>query len=334
MTYNSVYNQGGPLASREPLYHSEPFWVETNRNPGYQSQVATFVDNYSQICIDLGKTAENELRIATRFDPADYYVIAAEDLSQIVQHYTAIVGRSWLKPRYALGYGQGAYGYDNHEKVVDSVSGYRKADFPLDTMHIDVDLQQDYRTFTVDTREGKFPRPQEMFSTLRQDGVKCCTNITPFINGRKSSDYQTLNEMLERKFFVADERYLERGDNSGHNQRYLSYEDGDRVISDPNVDRPGFDDRYVFTAHFNQSTLEKPIPYHGGISYGKDLGRSGYYPDLNRKLVRDWWGDQYALLIQLGLEFVWQDMTSPSIAKEYGDMKSWVNRFIESGDIR
>ena len=118
------------------------------------------MDNYSHICIDLGKTDESEIRIATRFSPADCYVMAAEDLSQIIQHYTAIVGRSWLKPRYALGYGQGAYGYDSRTKVEHAVNGYRDNYFPLDTMHIDVDLQQDYRTFTVDTREDKFPEPQ------------------------------------------------------------------------------------------------------------------------------------------------------------------------------
>ena len=34
MEYSSVYDQGGPLDDREPLYHSEPFWVETHRHPG------------------------------------------------------------------------------------------------------------------------------------------------------------------------------------------------------------------------------------------------------------------------------------------------------------
>ena len=320
MEYESVYGNG-PLDPREPLYHSDPFWIEANRNPGYRSKTGTFVANYSQICVDLGKTSSNETRVATRFGPADFYVIAEEDISRIIMRYTAIVGRSWLKPRYALGYGQGAYGYDTQQKVKGSAEGYKKSAFPLDTMHIDVDIQEEYRTFTVDTSSQKFPDPEKMFSELKQGGVKCCTNITPFINGEKSESYETLNEMIKIGYYVSDERYLQGTVAGFQDQRYLCYEAGKVVISDPNVDRPGFKDDYIFKNVFNGGPS---VPYHGGVNYGKSLGKSGHYPNLNREEVRDWWGQQYRRLIELGLEFVWQDMTSPSISKEYGDMNSCV----------
>ena len=198
---------------------------------------------------------------------------------------------------------------------------YREADFPLDTMHIDVDIQDEYRTFTVDTSKDKFPQPRKMFSELRKDGVKCCTNITPFINSEESKSYETLNEMIRNNYYVPDERHLQGAVARSQDQRYLCYELGNLIVSDPSVDRPGFKDDYVFEDSFNGG---QSVPYHGGVNYGKNLGRPGYYPDLNRKEVRKWWGKQYRKLIELGLEFVWQDMTSPSIAKEYGDMKSYV----------
>ncbi|KAG8683103.1 hypothetical protein FRC08_014527, partial [Ceratobasidium sp. 394] len=47
MTYSQVYGSG-PLDSREPLYHSEPFWMEVAQHPGHLLKVATFVDNFSQ----------------------------------------------------------------------------------------------------------------------------------------------------------------------------------------------------------------------------------------------------------------------------------------------
>ena len=49
--------------------------------------------------------------------------------------------------------------------------------------------------------------------------------------------------------------------------------------------------------------------------------QAGFYPDLNRKEVRDWWGTLYSHLMDSGLEFVWQDMTTPAIHTSYGDMK-------------
>ena len=321
MEYESVYGDG-PLDSREPLYHSDPFWIEANRSPGYRSKTGIFVANYSQTCVDMGKSSNNETRIATRFGPADFYVIAEHDISEIISHYTAIVGRPWLKPRYALGHGQASYGYDTQQKVEETADGYKKSAFPLDTMHIDIDIQEQYRTFTVDTSAGKFPRPRSMFSDLRKDGIKCSTNITPFINSEACKSYETLNEMISKEYYVPDKRYLHGTVTRFSDQRYLCYESGKVIISDPNVDRPGFGDNYVFEDCFNRG---RSVPYHGGVSYGKNLGKPGYYPDLNREEVREWWGKQYRNLIQLGLEFVWQDMTSPSIAKEYGDMKSCVH---------
>ena len=96
---------------------------------------------------------------------------------------------------------------------------------------------------------------------------------------------------------------------------------GKVIVSDPNVDRPGFKDHYVFEHYFNGEEL---VPYHGGVNYGKNLGKAGYYPDLNWEEVQTWWGEQYKKMIELGLEFIWQVMTSSSIAKEYGDTKSCV----------
>lgn len=84
MTYSSVYNQG-PLDPREPLYHSEPFFLEANGLPNYRSQVATFVDNYSQICMDFSVTNGGEISVGTRFGEMMYWVFAGEDVSEIIR---------------------------------------------------------------------------------------------------------------------------------------------------------------------------------------------------------------------------------------------------------
>lgn len=68
-----------------------------------------------------------------------------------------MVGRPRLKPRYVLGHHQGCkstsllvsivnlissgYGYLTRSDVETAVNGYRQAQIPLDTMHIDVDFQ-------------------------------------------------------------------------------------------------------------------------------------------------------------------------------------------------
>lgn len=319
MRYQNVYGKGA-LDDREPLYHSEPFWIEVDSLPGHKSQIATFIDNYSHICLDVGMTNQNTLRMATRFNSFNCIVTAGDSIQELIQLHTSIVGKPRLKPRYVLGYHQGCYGYDSQNMVLEAVKEYRKCNFPIDGMHIDVDMQDDYRTFTIDKRDRHFPDPIKMFKDLRDLGVKCSTNITPYINCSSSSAYTTLNEGLRKNFFIKDNRNFEDTPASqADQQRYMEFGTGQQYFKRPVSDRPPYfePDTYNFAQVFNKNE-----PFHGGVYYGWGNGHPGHYPNLNNKEVRRWWGQQYKDLFEAGLDFVWQDMTSPCIAEEYGDMKS------------
>ncbi|KAI5919462.1 glycosyl hydrolases family 31-domain-containing protein [Camillea tinctor] len=318
MRYQNVYNKG-PTDDREPLYHSEPFWVEVDSHPGYKSQVSTFIDNYSHICVDLGVNDQGAIRVATRFNSFHAIMVAGDSMQDLIQSYTSIVGKPRLKPRYVLGYHQGCYGYDDQESVLQVVEEYRKCGFPIDGMHIDVDIQDDYRTFTIDTRDKHFPNPVNMFKTLRAKGIKCSTNITPYISCKPSETYSTLNEGLKNGYFIIDDRDIDSSASQPHEQRYQSWSVGNQIFKAPITDKPAYyePDTYDFAQTFNSKQ-----PFHGGVFYGWGNGHPGHYPNLNQKEVRMWWGQQYKYLFECGLDFVWQDMTGPCIAEEYGDMKA------------
>jgi alpha-glucosidase (family GH31 glycosyl hydrolase) len=334
MMYNGVYGKG-PLDEREPLYHSEPFWMELNTHQNMRSKTATFIDNYSQICIDFAKTNGGKIRTGTRFGALHYYVIAGDDIPEIIQYYTSMIGRPKLKPRYILGHHQGCYGYDTEQKVLDRANQYRERNFPLDGIHIDVDLQDEYRTFT--TSPQNFPNAQQMFKTLREKGIKCSTNITPVIKNSDTADktYKTFQTGMQKGFFVKDIRKPDNLLVSAADVRYIKYEGGTRIRMDPSADVNAlalggenfWDPGYSFANCYNSRK-----EYHGGVHYGMGFGTPGFYPDLNRKEVREWWGQQYEDLFKKGLEFVWQDMTTPAVSPSYGDMKGFPFRLMLSSD--
>ncbi|CAE6488097.1 unnamed protein product, partial [Rhizoctonia solani] len=228
------------------------------------------------------------------------------------------------------------YGYDNDGWVRAVVKRYRDIGFPLDGMHIDVDFQRGYRTFTVD-ENGAFPNPQGLLSDLRSQGVKCSTNITPFINAWPDPNgipYSTLDEGLANDYFIKDKRYTaEGGPSNANDDRYMVYRSSRRdewVAADPNQEP-----KNNYNPPDTQplaDTWNTGKPFRGGVYYGADLGKPGHYPDLNSRDVRIWWGKQYQHLIDLGLEFVWQDMTSPCIGAAYGDMKSIPFRLLVTSD--
>lgn len=57
-----------------------------NSNPEHKNVTATFVDNYSQIAVDFGKTNSGYLKIGTRFNAMDVYLITADTVPEIVKY--------------------------------------------------------------------------------------------------------------------------------------------------------------------------------------------------------------------------------------------------------
>lgn len=170
--------------------------MEVAQHPGHLLRVASFVDNFSQVCLDIGSKNNGTVRVATRFNSLQLFVVIGDTVGNVITTYTSIVGRPTLKPRYVLGYHQGCYGYDTPQKIWDAVNGYKNVGFPLDGLHIDVDFQNNYKTFTVN--ENVFPNPKQLLTDLRNQGIKCSTNITPFINGDNDPNYNTLQTALDK----------------------------------------------------------------------------------------------------------------------------------------
>jgi alpha-glucosidase len=316
MRYRQVYNQG-PLDCREPLYHSDPFFLEFNVLQDKDSVNAIFIDNPGQLFVDIGYLNSNRYMFGSRFGDIDYYFFMGDTPADVIESFTSIVGRSRLKPRYCLGYHQGCYGYDSRSAVEWAVNKYREYNIPLDGMHIDVDIQHNYQTFTID--ESKFPNPKEMFTQLKKKGIKCSTNITPVISNQ-DMNYSTYKEALDKGYFVEDQRYEPDDPDS---KKYQLYGGGYEYQSNQND----------YVEGFNSGQ-----PYIGGVYYGDDisgkqLGTAGHYADLGRSEVRKWWGTQYQYLFEMGLEMVWQDMTTPAIRDFRGDMKGFPFKLLVTDDF-
>lgn len=336
MRYRQVYNHG-PLENREPLYHSEPVFYEFNGVPGSRNVNAVFLDNVSQVLMDVGYANSGRYMIGTRFGDMDYYLFLGEDPKNILDSFTAFVGRPELKPRYALGYHQGCYGYECAADLKWSVERHRAWGIPLDGLAVDVDLQENYRTFTIqwDYQKNKnapyeqtFPSHKDMFDWLRGNGVKCSTNITPVISNQDKEGsgsiyhYSTYEEGLAGGHFVMDHRF--DADNP-ENKVYQIYGGGNEYQSNEH--------HWPDPEGYNSGD-----PYIGEVYYGNDannneLGSPGHYSDLGRPEVREWWGKQYKYLYEQGLEFVWQDMTTPAIRDVRGDMKGFPFQLLVTNDF-
>jgi alpha-glucosidase (family GH31 glycosyl hydrolase) len=207
MRYSVMYGNG-PMDEREPLYHSNPFFMEFNRHPEENCVLGSFIDNSSESYIDLGKLDNSKYLLGTMYGELDYYFFVSESCEGVLETFSQFVGKTKLKPRFILGYHQGCYGYESYDQsnwnqmdLKSVVEEYRKCGIPLDGLHVDVDIQKNYCTFTMN--EEKFPG--NTFDLLAEQGVKCSTNITPVIS-YLNDDYETYKSGAENDYFIHDQR--------------------------------------------------------------------------------------------------------------------------------
>lgn len=281
-----------PSEDREPLYNANPFFLEFDGANPRRSVYGLLLDNTGPAYMDIASSTAEVVQIGTLYDDLDLYFYFGQTAQDVLGLLTEFVGRARLKPRHVLGYHQGCYGYETQQQVEGIAQKYRDYRIPIDGLHIDIDIQDHYRMFTIDP--NRFPDPAGMFSGLRAAGFKCSTNITPIISN-EGGGYPVYNDGAAGGTFIRDERS---------------------------------------TGGFHPTPAGATL-YHGGVHYGADRRTRGVYSDLGRREVRDWWGTQYRPLIALGLEMVWQDMTTPDMEEQqFSDWKSFPLSLLITNDSR
>jgi alpha-glucosidase len=296
---NPVPSAPGPLNPAEPLYNSTPFLIEVNSNPvgpfaGVPYAYGIYFDSVAQSYFNLNVDVNGAqiYYFGALYGFMDYYFMAGNTAPEVVAQFTQLTGAPQMPPKYVFGYHQGCYGYYDRNKLAQAANSFRAARIPIDGLHIDVDFQNNYRTFT--SSEVKFPNPKEFFADLKTIGFKCSTNITSLItanpldeNGATGTAYPTRDQGLASASFLFDTR------------------DGQPASPQLFLGNEGYGN--------NQGTNPYSYPPILPINGTSALGSYGYYPDLGDPNVRTWWGDQYAYILSIGIEMIWQDMTCPAL---------------------
>lgn len=304
-TYNGLAEgQPGPLNPSQPLYCSIPFLVEDNPqlnpyNPYAGPPFATglFLDNPGQTFANVEandySSMDGKYYLGGLYNELDTYFFAGSNVRDILEQYTTLTGRSPMPPRYAFGFHQGAYGYFDRYKLATAANSYRAARIPCDGLHIDVDFQDNYRTFTHS--ELKFPNTKELFDDLHLIGFKMSTNITPVITDNPLD--QTGNKVS----------YAQREALSGANA----------FISNTRYQSGVSQELYLGGVNYGVNYGNNPYPYPPLMPNARGMTpliASGNYPDFGLSQTRVAWGQQYQdLIVNLGLDMIWQDMTCPAI---------------------
>ena len=169
-----------------------------------EQNVGFFFDYPAVMEFDVGYTDMDTLRVSCREADLALYVIEGDSPYDITKQFRKIIGRSYIPPKFAFGFGQSRWGYKTQEDFFQVADGYRKNHLPLDMIYMDIDYMQDYKDFTFN--EEHFSDFPEFAAKMKERHIR----VIPIIDGgvKIEEGYPIYEEGVKNNYFC------KRGDGS------------------------------------------------------------------------------------------------------------------------
>ena len=95
----------------------------------------------------------------------------------ILGELRGLFGASFVPPAWALGFHQSRWSYRTDKDVLAVADEARRHDIPLDVVHLDIHMMDEYRVFSWHPR--RFEDPRRLHEQLRERGVRTMAIIDP-----------------------------------------------------------------------------------------------------------------------------------------------------------
>ena len=177
------------------LYGAHNFFIVDGEN-----RFGVFIDHPGEVEFDMGYADMNKICITPVSMDMDVYIIEGDSLKDIVHQFRTLVGRSYIAPRWALGYGQSRWGYDCAADIRRVARMHRENNIPLDMIYVDIDYMDGFRNFTVNDKA--YPD----FPAFVQEMQKQNIHLIPIIDAgcKAEKGYFVDDEGVEKGYFVKE----------------------------------------------------------------------------------------------------------------------------------
>ena len=174
------------------LYGSHNFIIVRGKNT-----FGAFFDYPGKMSFDIGYTKQDEMHIHAEGGNLTVYIIEGENEKSIVKQFRRLIGKSYIPPMWAFGYGQSRWGYKNEQDIREVARKYQEADIPLDSIYMDIDYMEQYKDFTVDIK--RFPDLKGLVADMRNQGI----HLVPIIDAgvKIEEGYDIYEEGVANNYF-------------------------------------------------------------------------------------------------------------------------------------
>lgn len=180
------------LEDKKSLYGVHPFFIVDGKET-----FGVFVDYPGKMTFDMGFRNKDVLQITIPKKDVDVYIIEGEDKNKIVANFITLVGQSYVPPRWAFGYQQCRWSYEDAKEVERIVDGMRENNIPCDTVYLDIDYMDAFKDFTVSSE--RFPDFPEFVERMKKKGIR----LIPIIDAgvKVEEGYDVYEEGMEKGYY-------------------------------------------------------------------------------------------------------------------------------------
>lgn len=182
-----------------PHHHEDVYSLYASHNFIIVSGAQTFglyFDYPSTITFDVGYTKRDELHIFCDSADLDIYVITGDSPYDITKQFRKMIGRSYIPPKFAFGFGQSRWGYKTPEDFETVARKYRENHIPIDMVYMDIDYMDSYKDFTINDDFGDF---SEYVENLKKDNIRLIPIIDAGVKIEKG--YDVYEEGVANNYF-------------------------------------------------------------------------------------------------------------------------------------
>lgn len=181
---------------KRSLYAAHNFLVVSGKE-----NFGLFFDYPTVITFDIGYTRSDVLKVSCDAADLNLYVIEGENAYDIVKQFRSIIGRSYIPPKFAFGFGQSRWGYKTKEDFWKVTEGYRSNQIPIDMIYMDIDYMEGYKDFTLN--EENFQDFPEFVSDMKEQGIR----LVPIIDAgvKVEEGYSVYEEGVRNNYFCKRE---------------------------------------------------------------------------------------------------------------------------------
>ena len=168
---------------------------------GVQKTCGLFVDTPGRVTFDAGYTDIDELCITMEDGNYKLYLIEGASYPDVVKEFRELIGRSYIAPRWAFGYGQSRWSYNTADEVREVAAEYKKRNIPIDSIYLDIDYMERYKDFTIN--RDTFADFEDLVKEMKEQKI----HLVPIIDGgvKKEDGYDVYEEGKEKGYFCKDE---------------------------------------------------------------------------------------------------------------------------------